>query len=675
MTEVRGLALPGVDDGDTEWAATLLGFPPRAFLGPDGNDPRAAAMRNMSTSDVAACPGSGKTALLVAKLAILASKWSSQTQGMCVVSHTNAARHEIESRLADCPVGQRLLGRPHFIGTIHGFLNEFLALPWLRSLGIPVRLIDSDVCARIRWSRLGAGAKYALAQKHIGPGSLRIADARFSPGLAHGKAFPVGETSNTYMEVARALESVARDGYHCHEDAFVWANDLLDHHPAVSEYLRDRFPLLFIDEAQDNSEAQSATLSRIFMEGSQPVVRQRFGDQNQAIYDFGDEGAVTDPFPDATTVVALPNSFRFGQSIADLADPLGVVPYHMVGLGAPKVIDGVDGSINYLILFDEPTIELVLPTFASLLIEMFPPAELQSGSFIGIGMVHQAKPEDAGQSKLPRCVGDYWPAYDSGVAYRASSPRKFVQYVFAGQHEAMERGATHPAVERIAQACLRLTELCGGRSPRSGISAHRAILQQLEGNETVLNQYIGLVERYAIRLEPLSEAEWDGAIRAEATRIAAALSESGALSDAAADFLDWCEAKAEDPAEAIRLANIYSYPAEEPVVNVRVGSIHSVKGETHTAVLVLDTHWYDDNLEKLLPWLMGREAGLKEEAPRKAKRLRAHYVAMTRATHVLALAMKRSSVLVGEQATDGATLGELSKQGWRVIEVLAEPES
>ena len=54
--------------------------------------------------DVQAAPGNGKTTLLVAKLALLSRSWSSRTQGVCVISHTNAARDEIEKKLFKHPL-------------------------------------------------------------------------------------------------------------------------------------------------------------------------------------------------------------------------------------------------------------------------------------------------------------------------------------------------------------------------------------------------------------------------------------------------------------------------------------------------------------------------------------------------------------------------------------------
>ena len=84
--------------------------------------------------------------------------------------------------------------------------------------------------------------------------------------------------------------------------------------------------MLFIDEAQDNSEEQSAILQRIFMSGDTGVTRQRFGDANQAIYDnINAKAATTDIFPDEKTI-DIPNSYRFCQRIANLANPLAMKP-------------------------------------------------------------------------------------------------------------------------------------------------------------------------------------------------------------------------------------------------------------------------------------------------------------------------------------------------------------
>ncbi len=153
MANIVPFEPPMITDSDVEWATRILGLPENAFCGPDGTDPRREVLKDMTSIEVSACPGSGKTTLLVAKLAILANKWKYRTKGICVLSHTNAARDEIETRLGHSAVGRHLLAYPHFIGTIHGFVNEYIALPWLRSQGYPIRLIDTEICENRRWKK------------------------------------------------------------------------------------------------------------------------------------------------------------------------------------------------------------------------------------------------------------------------------------------------------------------------------------------------------------------------------------------------------------------------------------------------------------------------------------------------------------------------------------------
>ena len=100
-----------ITDVDIDWVEGIL----------DGNikfdQPRRNIIKNLESIDIQAFPGSGKTTILVAKLAILAKKWTSTTSGICVLSHTNVAREEIEKRLGNTEIGAELLRYPHFIGS------------------------------------------------------------------------------------------------------------------------------------------------------------------------------------------------------------------------------------------------------------------------------------------------------------------------------------------------------------------------------------------------------------------------------------------------------------------------------------------------------------------------------------------------------------------------------
>ena len=402
MSSAGTFELPIVTDADICRASRLLGLPIDAFYRPDGTDKRQEVLKRMDSIDVAACPGSGKTTLLVAKLAILAEKWQFSTRGICVLSHTNAARHEIEKHLGNTAVGRRLLGYPHYIGTIHGFVNEFLTLPLLRSRGYGSTRFDSDISGRKILKLTGGGKKLpgylyqkipnedarikAISHAHYVADSL---DIRLSSGNVHLN-LKRSSNSDAFKKINEWKCAILRDGYASYEDTFAYGHRALKKYPVLTKTIRDRFPILFIDEAQDNSKEQSAILKRIFMEGDNSVIRQRFGDANQAIFDFqGAEEAATDKFPGATKMELL-NSHRFGQKIADLADPLGLEPYGLQGLGPRNLLaSGSPAGQHTIFLFDKNSATKVLDAYGELLLDTFSDLELREDWFTATAVGHQ----------------------------------------------------------------------------------------------------------------------------------------------------------------------------------------------------------------------------------------------------------------------------------------------
>ena len=92
----------------------------------------------------------------------------------------------------------------------------------------------------------------------------------------------------------------------------------------------------------------------------------------------------------------------------------------------------------------------------------------------------------------------------------------------------------------------------------------------------------------------------------------------------------------------------------------------TAKGETHTATLVLETFWHKHGLDALSPWLNGSKSGSTLARTQQTTRLKLHYVAVTRPTHLLCLAMKRSSFEDEEGELDQSMIGNLEHHGWRV---------
>lgn len=663
--------VPEVLDSDIRWASRLLGLPDSAFYGKDGADSRQEIIKFMEKVDVAACPGSGKTTLLVAKLAILGQKWLPRTRGVCVLSHTNAARHEIESRLGCSSAGHRLLAYPHFIGTIHGFINEFLAMPWLRSLGYPIKMVDTEICEVRRWGKLDHNLRFALQKKHVGPSDLEILDPSFAFAKKKG-GIPLAEHTDTYKKYRESCRATALEGYHCYDDMFMWSMDLLEKHPDLVSVLRDRFPLLFIDEAQDNSEIQSAILHRIFVAGGRPVIRQRFGDGNQAIFGFiGAKEATMDKFPDSGVKKDIRNSHRFGQRIADLADPLGIAPYGLVGQGPHGPLDsGAQDGEHTIFLFDANSAGLVLDAYGALLIRTFSERELRDGTFTAVGQVHKPQEEDHG-TKQPHHIGHYWYEYDPQLGRRDPTPRSFSQYVLAGQGRALLAGESHPAVEKMAQGILRLVGMAAsGIDIRPRQNSHRHLVGLFGNRSDLQDRYHELIETFALKRKVLTEEEWKDKWSAVVRAIGAGAAGCDLTGPEIDEFLAWQDQPGDKKgarARSPRRDNVYRFPHPEPKVNIRIGSIHSIKGETHTATLVCETYWYKHNLETLLPWISGSRAGWKNsDRERQQNRMKVQYVAMTRPTNLLCLAMKKETFQGDNGSLDEALLQAVCARGWRI---------
>lgn len=651
-------SFPDVDDADIAWACAALGLPKHAFHGADGLDARAQILKCNDTIDVEACPGSGKTTLLVAKLAILARKWPHRSSGICVLSHTNTAREEIEKRLGGTAEGQCLLKYPHFVGTIHGFINEYLAFPWLRSLGKRIERIDDDACLDWRWKRLRPKTRSALEKSGNGKGSLQYIDSEGNLGpISWGKGY-LGRNSETYRNMRHVCADSIAAGLHCYNEMFVWAAEMLEACDEAAHAIRCRFPLVFVDEVQDNSELQSALLQKIFTVGDIPSIRQRFGDSNQAIYGgFEKSGASTDVFPEDAIRRDIKNSFRFGPSIAALADPLAVNPQGLVGCGGfgPGGQAEMSGK-HALFLFSDDTIDQVLAVYAEYVLKEFPLEEVGAGHFTAVGARHHA--EDP--KHPPHIVGQYWGLYKAVSAGEREYPKSFGEYLASGRLAAEADRCSWNIVERAGKGLLRLARILNRDLPlQYKRNTHKNVLELIDDDDARAG-YVDFVVFLAAKETPLTQEAWAGLWRSVIVHAACSVAGVSKVSKAAEAFLEWTEAAVSEASEScVSADNIFRYPPKEPTVEIHVGSIHSVKGETHTATLVLDTYKKSHHLKQLKPWLLGEKHGGEKANSAAQERLRQHYVAITRASRLLCLAMREDALSENEQQ-------KFKARGWKI---------
>ena len=150
-----------ISNEDIESTERLL-LPDGAHFSEDAKN----VIRCWHSTDIAACPGSGKTTVLLAKLKLLADRMPLvNNAGVCVLSHTNVAVKEIKNRLSD--YADKLLSYPNYIGTIQSFVDKFVTMPYLRNItGKSVQVVDDFTYAQHMLNRMQNNKGYS-ALKYV----------------------------------------------------------------------------------------------------------------------------------------------------------------------------------------------------------------------------------------------------------------------------------------------------------------------------------------------------------------------------------------------------------------------------------------------------------------------------------------------------------------------------
>lgn len=639
------MTIPALSEGDLAILAALT-----ADL--DFRDAeRRAFFLESGTCDVNAAPGSGKTTALGAKLLLLSRKWPHLRRGICVLSHTNVAREEIQKRLAATSDGSRLLAYPHFIGTIHAFVNQFLALPYLRSIGVEIDVIDDEVfSARAIAMAMKKPAIWGWAQKDQGVKPMVGGLVLRGSGLdldSEGGKLPKPE-AKTFPLLQEIKLELTNNGVFRYADMFAFADALLAQSPSFRDRLSRRFPLVFIDEMQDTSWHQEELLGRLF---SDNVVVQRLGDLNQRILG-SDEGSAKLTFPRAPAL-SISTSKRFGPAIASVVSGVRVGGDAITG-------DGDDAHPPMLLTYTTERIGEVLNLFGQKVLERFTDPELASGPVKALcaRKQSQAKTGDPG-----RTLVDYWPAYQGGPKSSASEAERFWS-LMTGASTSPKFAATLTERAGDAKRAALLVLRAAGSPHVSEVRDGSQLLRKLQERGHDIAP-VRLLCR-TVSMEAGLGASTAGRLEVPNLFFKALKH----LLPEGMSSVDFAKLKIfEEPDDAPELGLHQRTCHVEHGgrhVDVQIGSIASMKGETHLATLVLESLGHPSrrfDLELALPVI----AGLAERDPKMSEhqltQFRNLYVGMSRPTSFLCLAANSKRVSDNSKKA-------LVAQGW-VVEELA----
>ncbi|MDQ0876137.1 superfamily I DNA/RNA helicase [Paenibacillus sp. V4I3] len=266
----------------------------RLLLPPNSNfsEEQISAIMSHHSFDVVACPGSGKTAALITKIALLLKQLDNdkQAKGICVITHTNVGVSEILDKLK--LVGINNITHPHFIGTIHDFFNSFFSIrayDYLMNNNKNLVFLEDDeffqYCSKVFNRNKPAWWTSPLARTAITNSQLYINDDMSFRlvGLEDRSEQYKGILLNTFKDVLK-------QGILCHRDSLILCDWYTRYFKSeITKAIRNRFSFVFMDETQDTSQTQYLILERIFNEENtvdDQIVVQKFGDPYQALYNL-----------------------------------------------------------------------------------------------------------------------------------------------------------------------------------------------------------------------------------------------------------------------------------------------------------------------------------------------------------------------------------------------------
>jgi DNA helicase-2/ATP-dependent DNA helicase PcrA len=292
------------------------------ILNPLNAAQREAVTASTNNQLVLAGAGSGKTRVLVHRIAWLIRAEGFSAQSVLAVTFTNKAAREMRGRIED------MLQMPTqglWVGTFHGLAHRLLKAHW-QEAGLPqqFQILDSDDQLRV--------VKRVCRE-------LELDDSRWPPkqaqwfingqkdeGLrARHVDVPLGDLyAKTMVRVYAAYEEACeRGGLVDFAELLLRAHELWLKSPSTLAHYQARFKTILVDEFQDTNTIQYAWL-RVLAGQTIPVVA--VGDDDQSIY--GWRGAKVENIQRfaedfaGTVTVRLEQNYRSTETILEAANGL-----------------------------------------------------------------------------------------------------------------------------------------------------------------------------------------------------------------------------------------------------------------------------------------------------------------------------------------------------------------
>lgn len=591
---------------------------------------RVTFIKDLTTLDLQAVPGSGKTTALLAKLLIIERYLPfKDDSGILVISHTNTAVDEIKERIGTyCP---KLFAYPNFIGTIQTFINQFLLLPFYRNVfKNNVFVIDTDAYKkaliksynRVKWNepaKLGPWLwrKYGKDDIKVEnevkklyfdfkDNSIRSADTE--------KELIKDKNNPKYELLRYIILQTLKKGFVSYEYAYRFADYYLIEHPVIIELLQKRFAAIFVDEMQDMAQHQYEIIEKLFNTHGETII-QRIGDKNQAIY--GRIVETTEIWANRENLLQISGSHRLSGLIADTVKHFGINNIDILATS-----DHACDVKPHLIIYNDSSIKEVIPRFATIIKAM------QEADKLPRDLKHPIK-AIAWRKKHERhiALANYFDFETNAVKNKEHYDNLQGYLLFFDK----ETTSFYYIYKNIINAILNVLRLEEVKDENDEFYSKRKLFQYLKEATNKYDEFNLNLFNWCQKI--LLQGGIEDVHSEIKIYMGGFLSLFGKTVSNSNSFLNET-ASSSGPQPITQKSNLY----HTDEFDIEIETVHSVKGQTHTATLYLESY-YDKKYESERLIEQFQKNSFKHTQKGHIQSTKMLYVGFSRPTHLLCFAV------------------------------------
>jgi hypothetical protein len=627
---------------DIEYAQQIL-----LGEGDSFDDERITFITNFETIDLQAVPGSGKTTTLLAKLIAMSRHLPlPSNQGILVLSHTNTAVDEIKERIGDhCPT---LFKHPHFIGTIQSFVDKFLCVPaYVKQYERRPSHIDSGMYNSFH-------ERSPIPRRYLSRYTYSLGKLFYGARLAQDNTLIYGDgtpytkfktATPTHQKILELKQDIRSSGVLSFDEAYTLGAKYLQDYPQIKRILQKRFMYVFVDEMQDMEELQYQLLDEIFE--CDECVLQRIGDKNQEIFSLRTKASWTDK----EVVLPLSGSHRLTPQTAKCVNQF--LTYNRDAY----TIDGLrDDGLKPIIFVHTCECDDVLEKVSAHLNKLKEAGSISIDDNSIIKAVAWKKEHEKHTALL-----NYFPDYNNDTATAYPPRRTIHEYLCECRPQENTYKSRAIVVNQLLAKVLRIE---GIKNKKEWYYTSRSFRYHLrQGSSEGYDLYKRTLLSVTRNLLNLEFEEAKTTIQAYLKPFLSAFNHT-TCSRALTTFLDSSTTSApvathHAPEAAQVTPNVVNYDG----FDIGIGTVHSVKGQTHDVTIYLESFMSKYECDKACDQILGKSlTTAQSKKVTTVNTLKMLYVGLSRPKQL-------ACYVIQKDRFDKHLAGEINTTTWEIVDL------